>query len=349
MATVACPGCGLPRSEAAVGATPCPVCAATPGTEGSTPPLARKKHDPDPTAGMAADASELHAPRTTTRASAGGSRWPLVAVTFVAGALCGVAGVLGYQAIDTNRGKGEPEIAVKSDEAPPAAPQRPAVAPMPHEPTAPAVVLGSDTGADFKLVQPPPPAGRVTVIERNDPDETYAVPFPMRKGEHVVLKGKVKTLRVPGLDAGAVLDASGLEAEVITVTGKIDNRSTLKLYAPGGTVHVTGKIDGRSAVEINAPDGRVHFLLTTTPEREGTRIDGGSTVAVTARVVEFNGDITGTGTRVTVTLNRNALLKIAVVSGSALVEYKSQTAGWSPPDVIVGTVVGRSAAVRKIE
>ena len=348
MATVACPGCGLPRSEAAVGAIPCPVCdAPLPGTGSLHPPLAKKKHDPDPTAGMPADASELHAPRTTARAPGGASRLRLVAVTFILGALCGVAGVLGYQAIEVNRGNGEPEVAATAADAPPA-PQRPVAAPMPHEPNVPAVVPEADPDSAVKPGQPPPPPGRVTVIELNDPDATYAVPFPMNKGEYVVLKGKVKTLRVPGLDAGAILDASALEASVVTVTGKIDNRSTLKLFAPGGVVHVAGKIDGKSVVEINAPDGEVKFLLATTAEREGSKIDHDSTVAVTARVADFNGDITGLHTKVTVTLSRGALLKVAVVSGRALVEYKSQAGGWLLPDVVVGAV-GRTAAVRKIE
>ncbi len=349
MATVACPGCGLPRAEGAVGVIPCPVCDVTPDTGGLHPPLAKKKHDSDPTAGMPADASELNAPGGGSRES---GSWRLVygGAAFLLGAAVGVCGLLALQAINRPQLKSdESDVVTKGIDAPPPAPLRPAVAPMPHAPHVPPTVAEPDPDPDFKPVQPPPPPGRVTVVELNEPDAIYAVPFPMKKGEHVVLKGKVKTLRVPGLDAGAVLDASGLEASVITVTGKIDNRSTLKLFAPNGTVHVTGKIDGKSVVEVNAPDGEVKFMLATTPTREGSKIDGGSAVAVTARAVEFKGDITGLGTKVTVILTRNALLKVAVVSGSALVEYKSQAAGWSPPDVIVGTVVGRTATVRKVE
>ena len=348
MATVACPGCGLPRAEGAVGAIPCPVCDVTPGTGGLRPPLAKKKHDSDPTAGMPADASELNAPGGGSRES---GSWRLVygGAAFLLGAAVGVCGLLALQAINRPQLKSdESDIVTKGIDAPPPAPLRPAVAPMPHEPHEPPTVAEPDPDPDFKPVQPPPAPGRVTVVELNEPDAIYAVPFPMKKGEHVVLKGKVKTLRVPGLDAGAILDASALEASVVTVTGKIDNRSTLKLFAPGGVVHVAGKIDGKSVVEINAPDGEVKFLLATTAEREGSKIDHDSTVAVTARVADFNGDITGLHTKVTVTLSRGALLKVAVVSGRALVEYKSQAGGWLLPDVVVGAV-GRTAAVRKIE
>lgn len=357
MATVACPGCGLPRDGAEVGATPCPVCASTPAT-GNAPATPRKKPAADPTAGLPADASELNAPRTRRAAKhspGGGSRVLFVGtVTFLLGTLFGAGCVLGFRAINWPQlNKDEPEVATKPEEEPaptPHAPRGPAIAPMPHEPGLKPIVIvpSDDPEPDFKLAQPPPPPGRITLVELNQPEAIYAVPFPMKKGEHVVLKGKVKTLRVTGLDAGAILDASALEASIVTVTGKIDNRSTLKLNAPNGTIHVTGKIDGKSVVEINALGGEVKFMLPTTPTREGSKIDGGSTVSVTARMAEFKGDITGTDTKVTVILTRSAILKVAAISGRATVEYKSQAAGWSPPDVTVG-FVSPTAIFRKIE
>src|SRR5678816_3207409 len=88
--------------------------------------------------------------------------------------------------------------------------------------------------------------------EFNEPRDTYSVPV-LKRGEHVVLKSKekIKALRVHGLDAGAVLDASGLEVEVITVSGKIDGGSTLKLrVAPKGVVQLSSTVSGKSAVEI---------------------------------------------------------------------------------------------------
>ncbi len=355
MATVACPGCGLPRSEAEVGTTPCPVCDA-PLTGNSRPPLAKKKTNPDPTAGMAADASELHAPSTPrppapNRPPRSGSRAPLVAVAFILGTLCGVGGVLGFQAINwSNLKRGEPEVAAKPEE-PPVPPQRPAVAPMPHEARVRPLIFEPEADPDAEAgVKPLPlPAPGVTAThDIHEPDVAFSVPA-LRNGERLILTGEVKALRVHGLDAGATLDASGLQAGVITVTGKIDNRSTLKLFAPSGTVHVTGKIDGSSLVEVSASGGEVKFMLPTTPQREGSKIDGGSRVTVTARMVEFKGDITGADTKVAIILTRTASLRVATVSGKATVEYKSQASGWSqPPDVVVGTVAG-TATVRKIE
>lgn len=352
MATVACPGCGLPRAEAEVGATPCPVCAATPKPVAETP-TPRKKYA-DPTAGLPADASELNAP--VPRAP-GGSRVLVGAATFLLGTLCGVGGLLGFQAIDWAKfNKGEPEVAAKPEEPTPTGNSHPplagpAIAPMPHEPAAKPEPLAFGPGPDepepeAKQVQVPMP-GHVETHDFNEPKDTRSVPA-LRKGEHVVLRGRVKTLRLRGLDSGATLDASKLEAAVIIVSGKIDGRSTLKLNAPGGVVQISAKVDGRSVVEIAAPGGEVKFMLATTPTREGSKIDNGSAVAITARVVEFKGDVTGIDTKVSVVLSRSAVLKIAAISGKATVEYKSQAAGWAPPEVTVG-FLSPTATFRKID
>lgn len=360
MATVACPGCGLPRVESELDTKPCPVCAAAP----AAPATPRTKPKPkDPTDGLPADASELYAPgapspiRAVSHSHAGGSKLVFGAVAFLLGTLCGVGGVLGVQALDRSEPKfNEPEVVAKPTDTPaiPLAlgPRLPEVAPMPHEPAPklvePELDPDPELGPNVKQIRPPLP-GHVETHEFNEPMDVYSVPV-LKKGEHVVLKGKekVKALRVHGLDAGAVLDASELDAAVITVTGRIDNGAKLKLNAPNGTVHISGKIDNKSDVTIAAPGGEVKFMVETRPNREGSKVDNGSTVAVTARVVEFKGDITGTGTRVSIVLTRNAWLKVAQVNGRAVVEYKPQVAGWSPPDVIVGPVAP-GATFRKIE
>jgi hypothetical protein len=366
MATVACPGCGLPRAETEIGAKPCPVCDAAPVAT-SAPRAKPKPTEPDPTDGLPADVSELNSPtaRTSPRAAkpavnrtpnhqpGGSSRTLLVgAITFVLGTLCGIGGVLTFQAIEWPKPKPEElETAAKPEGETPAPirkPFGPAIAPMPHEGGIKPIVVDPEPDTDFQLPIPLPPPGVVVTHTINKPGEAYSIP-PMKKGEHIVLKGKVKTLHVHALDEGSILDASGLETEVITVTGRIDTGSTLKLNTqPKGTVHITGKIDGKSTLEINAPDGEVKFMVTTINGREGSKIDNGSKVAITARTVEFKGDIAGTGTKVAITLSRNAWLKVTSISGEATVEYKSQVAGWSPPDVIVGTV-SRNATFRKIE
>jgi hypothetical protein len=281
---------------------------------------------------------------------------------FLVGAVCGVAGVLGFQSLDGKRPKPD-EAAVAANPpdganvpvgTPTAAPA-PALAPMPHEPITPPLVgestpnPNSNVDPDFKIVPPPEPGRAITIDLGNAPSPTYSVPA-LRKGEHIVLRGqgKLERLLVHGLDTGAILDASGVEAAVITVTGKIEGHSTLKLKAPNGTVHVTASVDGRSVVEIDAPGGEVRFMLATTATREGSKIDGSSTVSVTARRAEFRGDITGADTRVTVTLTRSGELDVEAVRNRAVVVYKSQAAGWAPPTVRLGSVAP-TASVRKLE
>lgn len=332
MATVACPGCGLPRVASELGAKPCPVCEAAPSLAPAPKPPAPPA-EPDPTRGLPADASQLDA-----LPPSGGSRWPLVGAVFVAGALAGVGGVLGIQAL--TREPPQPETGARTVYEPirpevVSAP-RPELAPMPREARTASVV--SETAPMPRLVKPPVPHGRVTIVELNEPDATYVVPTTVKKGEHVVLRGKVKTLRVTGLDLGAVLDATALEAETINVGARIDGHSTLKLNAPNGIVHFGGRVGGGSVVEVNAPGGEVKFMYPTTGAKDGSKIDGGARVSITGRFVEFKGDITGDGTKVLVTLTRNAWLKVASVSGTAAVEYRSQAGGWATPDVTVGAV-----------
>ncbi|HSQ57829.1 MAG TPA: hypothetical protein VLM40_19050, partial [Gemmata sp.] len=151
-----------------------------------------------------------------------------------------------------------------------------------------------------------------------------------RSGEHVVLRGTVKTLRVDGLDGGAILDASGLRVESASVAGKIDGRSVFKLNAPGGAVMVSASVAGKSSVDIKAPGGSVRFLS------DRARIEGGSTVAITARNVELRGDVNGIATKVAVNIPGNGSLKVAAIRGLAKVEYR--VTGDGMPEVIASTV-----------
>ena len=368
MATVACPGCGLPRVEAEVGEKPCPVCSALPvESAGGNTPLTRQP-EADPLAGLPADVSELYsapAPASVrTQAGPGDQRSRAVlvgAVAFVLGILCGVGGVLGFQSLAgaSPRAEGVRIAAKPRGESPllpagerpngvptesPPTPGTPAVAPMPREASAKTVTI--DSRHDFVLPELPPP-GVVVTYNINLPDGVHNV-SNMKKGEHIVLKGKVHTLRVHALTNGAVLDASQLQASGGTVTGRITDGSVLKVNAPAGAVHVSQKIDGRSAVELNAPGGEVTFTTTTTSSREGSKIDGGSKVSVTARAVELKGDIAGSDTRVSVTLTEGAWMKFTAVTGKAVLEYKSQAAGRPEPEIVMGSVA-RTATFRKME
>ncbi|MFM8274689.1 MAG: hypothetical protein ACKODX_20490 [Gemmata sp.] len=351
MATVACPGCGLPRAEAEV-RNECPVCQAAPAFVPPAPPRRARPADPDPTAGLPADASELGA-APAVRPPARGGRLVLGAVLFALGGCTGAAGVLAWQAFAENPSKLAGAVKTPHDAAPaPPASEAPkvrgpAVAPVPHEPAVARPAPEPAPAPRAVAAVAAAPSWQVTTIDVGQhPPDVYTLPFPLKSGQHVVLRGKVKALRVSALDAGAILDASQLEVGSFTISGKIDAGSTLKVNAPGGTVHIGGKVDAGSRVEVHAPGGEVKFLFATTGAKEGSKIDNGARVSITARTVEFKGDIGGTGTKVSVVLTRNAWLKVASVSGKATVEYQSQAGGWSPPDVAVGPV-GPDATFRK--
>jgi hypothetical protein len=183
----------------------------------------------------------------------------------------------------------------------------------------------------------PPPAGQPFVIEVNEPDGTYTLPFPTKKGEHVILHGTVKVLKLPAVEGGATIDATRLRAAEIHVE-RVEGGATVKLNSPDGVVTFAGKVDGKSTVDVNAPGGIVKFPQPTLPGQEGGKIDGGSKVNITAKRVELRGDITGPATRVNVTLTRAGALRVATVQGTAVLEYKMENGGWSISDVTVGPV-----------
>lgn len=324
MSTTACPECGLPRADDQLETVPCPICATV---AGQTPALAAvtRKPDTDPTAGLPADASQLH--------SHGGppANFPFGAVlVFLLGSAAGVGSLLGWQtafpprsAIPSDSTVTPVEVSKVERPLPALPPKQIAIAPFPHEPkyAEPEPDPEPVPVPDPKAI-PQPQADRIVVIELNLPDAVYTLPFTMKKGERVVLKGKVKTLRASGLDGGAVLDASALHAANIYVTGRIDGRSSLKLNAPNGVVTVSATVTGKSTVEVAAPGGEVKFSAPTTATRPGSQIDGGAAVTLTARTIDLRGDVNGIDTKVSVNMPRTGTLRVAAIRGTATVEYR---------------------------
>jgi hypothetical protein len=350
MATVACPGCGLPREEAHIGVRPCPVCA----DELKAPVEQRDIRKPlakDPTAGLPSDVSELNryaAPRSPlfTPLRLGFS------AAFLLGIAAGVGGVLAWQTLFPPDGPPHDsgsQFALSREPSSSVLPTaRPAVdlAPMPHEPLPMPTKEKLQPGPGSEPAVPPvpprpappalPPANAI-VIDVNQPDAAYVLPFAMRKGEHVIIRGKVKIFRVMAVDAGSILDASGLEASSIYVGGRIDGRSQVKLHAPGGTVVIASSVNGHSRLEIDATGGDIRFPAPTTPERPGCLIDGGAQLTLAARRIDLQGDINGVETKVTATLAAGGAFKLAAIKGTATVEYKVARNG-PAPEVHAGMV-----------
>jgi len=204
------------------------------------------------------------------------------------------------------------------------------LAPMPHAPCqhVPTVARQETVGrADVKdvprVTDNVPVVTRKVVVPINQPDAVYTIPRPVDRGEHLVLRGQVRMLRVNGLESGAILDASKLEAGSIYVSGTIEGGSCLRIRCADGVVEVPASVSGRSRLEIDAPGSSVRFTHPTTSEKAGSRIDGGSTVVIIGRTVHLRGDVAGAGTVVRVALTRSGSLKVAAVRGTAVVEYRA--------------------------
>lgn len=362
MSTIPCPGCGMPRAEELVGETACPVC-------GEAPPLAEDL-EPEPevlrptarstraaTDNLPADASELAGWAGGPRP---GFRHPFgrlgagLCVGFLLGATVGVGGVFAWQGSLPFTLADTADNSSPDPNTPAADPKPVDVAPMPREanhvagysPPNPVVSPADPRTPDPKPLVPPPPPGKTVVIDVNEPDGTYTLPFPTRNGEHVVLKGRAKVLKLGPVEGGAVVDASQVVAAEVNV-GKVDGGATVKVNAPEGVVEFSGKVDGNSVAEINAPGGEVRFPVPTAGPQEGTKIDGGAKVTIVAKRVIIRGDIAGAATRVHVTLTRAGSLRASAVQNTAVLEYRSGTGGWSYTDVTVGPIAP-TATVREV-
>jgi hypothetical protein len=289
-------------------------------------------------------------------------------VGFVAGAATGVFGLLGWQAaFPPGSARGPQSVVQAGRTEPPREPDSqpdtgPALAPTPREvATRTASAAPADPQPGVTPPQPPAPPAPGGVQPEPIPPNPFrpAAPLAMRldnpdgestpmikPGGNMVLRGRVKVLRVPGLESGAVLDASELEAEEVIVAGKIDGGSRLWVKAPNGRVTFLGRIDGRATVDVQAPGGMVTFANPTTVARDGSKIDGGAVAEVTAKVVEFHGRITGDGTRVVATLTAGGRLAFAEIDGLARLEYRKADPDDPDPSVIRGTVRAPAVVTR---
>jgi hypothetical protein len=197
--------------------------------------------------------------------------------------------------------------------APPADEPAPPPTPAPKAPPPPPVVPPTAPTAKDKP-NPFRPTGPAPMVLDNPDGETRSL---VRPGGHLVLGGKVNRLVVPRLTAGAVLDASQLDAAEVVVEGPIDGASRLVARTAGGTVTVRGPVEG------------------------------GSVVDVSGRAVTFGQPIGGAKTRVTVTLSSGGVLSYAAVTGSARLEYRRANPA-DPPVRPAGGAVTPPAVVVEV-
>lgn len=386
MTTIACPGCGMPRADELIGTKPCPVCGATdtaPVTDAVTEvPAARSRAPRNPTADSAPldlNPNRVHGSRLGIGIALGFALGIAAGVGGVLGwQTFGRANVASETAtvgdIAAPVSPGQPvaaEVAPMPRElaaravVPPPTPDPPVIAdPAIAPPAMPPVAVAPLPPVAPAVVPPKPP---VVVANGPAPEPAPANPFRptapaallidnpegtlepvVRPGRPLVLRGRIKTLHVRGLDAGAILDCSELEAREVIVSGKIDGGSKLWLKAPDGTVTFLAKVDGRSTVGVYAPGGTVTFVNRTDEKQEGSKVDGGSTLDITAKLIQMHGRIHGPGTKVEATLTAGGVLSFAEIGGSARLEYGNADP-YDPEPRLTKGKIGSGASVMMVE
>jgi hypothetical protein len=225
-------------------------------------------------------------------------------------------------------------------DAPPVEPPVPGAKEPPPQPPLPVPVPVEPP----KKREGPRPVGVVMKVDPkiapvrtfDHPDDTAALP-DLNSGDQVVLKGRVRALRIGSVNGKASLDASGLVAEEVVITGDLNSDAMVKLNAPGGEVIVRGFVLGNAKLTVAAPGGSV--LLT-----ESARMSGGATVTATAKHFEAKGLLSG-GAKLHLTLTAGGSLKLARLDEGAVVSYRKSAPGDPPPTVEKGLVRGGARVV----
>ena len=251
-------------------------------------------------------------------------------------------------------------------------PQVPQLAPFPHEPKhaaadptniAPPPPIKAEPPGPVDMGQPPVPVVPVVVVEPppkkkagprpigvvmkvnpkiepkrqfDHPDDTAAVP-DLNTGDHVTLTGRVRVLKLGSVNGKAVLDASGLVAEEVKITGDLGSDAQVRLNAPNGTVTVGGFVAGAAKLSIAAPGGEVIVA-------ESGRVSGGSVVVLTAKRLEVKCPMSGNA-RVTVTLTTGGALKLTLTEEGATVTYRKSAPNDPPLTIEKGLIRGGARVV----
>jgi hypothetical protein len=136
----------------------------------------------------------------------------------------------------------------------------------------------------------------------------------MNRDDRLTLTGTVRQLRIGTVGGNAILDASGLAAQEIIVTGDVHGSATVKLNAPDGNVSIGGHIEGTAKVVVNAPRGEVLIGAAS------GKLDGGGELTVIARSVEATGTMAGNA-KLIVTLTGGGRVTLGAVQENASVVY----------------------------
>jgi hypothetical protein len=244
----------------------------------------------------------------------------------------------------------EPEVARVEPRAP-AAKHEVAVAPHPHEPPAKPVDViepkpqpKPEPKPEPKVEPPAAKPGAVVLIDPFDAPKRHIdiadaeVRVPDLHGEHqIVLSGKARVLNLGSLHGRVSVDASKLDVREVQISGDLHGDAQLVVSAPNGRVSVNGFVIGSAKLTVLAPGGAV--LLA-----ESSRLDGGSTVTVTAKELTVRGPMLG-GTKLSATLTSGGALKLTTLEGGATATYRKEKPSDPAPVVERGDVRGGAKVI----
>lgn len=211
------------------------------------------------------------------------------------------------------------------------------------------------------------------LIKINDPDGEYTVE-KMVKGAELKLLGRVKTLKIVGVNERSTLDAKDLQADEIIFLGNInsskvilgqearllkvrDLNNSAELDASALDVReiiVAGNVNSQSTLKLRSAKGSVE-IIGEINDRSTIAIDApdgkvlfknginsNAKLAITARDMEFVSAINGPQTQLDLTLTRGGSLTLKRVNGGVQIHYRKADPGDPEPRVDAKDVDARA-------
>jgi hypothetical protein len=137
----------------------------------------------------------------------------------------------------------------------------------------------------------------------------------LNSNDHLTLTGQVRLLKIGTVGGKASLDASGLVAEEIVITGDVNDHAVVKLNAPNGKVMIGGHVEGSARLTVNAPGGEVIVAA------QSGKLDDNAEVAIVTKDLDVKGKLAGQ-TRLILTLTGGGMASVGSMEETVVVIYK---------------------------
>jgi hypothetical protein len=157
-------------------------------------------------------------------------------------------------------------------------------------------------------------AGEVREKHIHNPDGVVLV-SDLNRDDRLTLTGQVRLLKIGTVGGKASLDASGLVAEEIIITGDVNQHAVVKLNAPNGKATIGGHVEGNARLTVNAPGGEVIVAA------QSGRLDDDAEVAIVTKDLDVKGKLAGQA-RLILTLTGGGTASVGSMEEKVVVIYK---------------------------